>query len=453
MGSGGCLPVLALGILAGMGETIEATRRVVEVRQWLASHQASRRRSASDWYVAVFAYVLVGAMLAAAVSDMTVPLAALPAGADSVMSVLVALVLASSGMIAWLLGPLTVPAPQLWWLYSSPLDRAELLHRPFLKVVAAAVLAGLVVVGLVWLLWAPTAGWVTAAATAPLMGTMLALVVQQHRGSPRVWRAAPVFLIAVVVCRLGWVVAAVLAVSVMVLGVSAWRGLGGMSRFALEAAGRSASSIRGGAISVDSTLLLDLVQGRLSRPARHRLRGAGRGWRALAWVDVQRVASRDTWLMLGGALAADAACVAIAQVAPALTVWAALVLMPILAAGMGTRRRLAFSVGLRRTLPAGRLFSLVSATGAVAVAAVNAVALAVMLTIPGAVMLWAVVTALVLNCAALLGAWRMATTASSDFSTGLVVTEAGVLPAGAMLTMMRGWDLLVTVLFVWQLLT
>ena len=75
------------------------------------------------------------------------------------------------------------------------------------------------------------------------------------------------------------------------------------------------------------------------------------------------------------------------------------------------------------------------------------------MTIPGAVRLWAVVTALVLNCAALLGAWRMATTASSDFSTGLVVTEAGVLPAGAMLTMMRGWDLLVTVLFVWQLLT
>lgn len=198
-----------------------------------------RQRDVWDWYVLTFATVVVGAMTASFVSGVSFPLTMLPAPLmPMVMAAAVTVVGTGVGVVAWLLGPVTVGSAEVWWILSGTVDRGQWLHHPFAKTVCLGALAGLVAAVIVWAAMGPGTGWAVALALTPLTATFLMLLAQQGRTNTHLLLGA-VGLLAVTWSARAWVLVAALATAAVVAGVVGWRGLGNMSRYDLLRVSRS----------------------------------------------------------------------------------------------------------------------------------------------------------------------------------------------------------------------
>ncbi|GAB2496686.1 hypothetical protein GCM10027030_32820 [Luteococcus sediminum] len=295
-----------------------------------------------------------------------------------------------------------------------------------------------------WLALSPGLGWTVAVALTPLSAVLMMLLNQQGLGIGDTG-AVLAALMMVAITTDAWILVAVLVAFVAMAGFQAWRCLGDISRHDLLRAARGRTALTGGAQGADTGLVLDLVSRRTARNPHNRLHGLGRGRRAVAWYDVQRAVLRQPWLLIVGLVVVDLGCVTAMAVAPSLALWPAVVLMPILAAAMTMRRVMASSSGARRNFPAGWTWDAASCSGAATVALVNSLVLAGLLIGVGTALLVALAVSVVLNGAALAGALRLVSTPPPDFATGLVMTEAGAIPLGAILTAARGWDVVVLV--------
>jgi hypothetical protein len=409
----------------------------------LRTRRRVRRLDAWDWYVVTFAVVMVGAMAVSFAAGMVFPLLKLPPPqVPVVMAAVVTVLGAGTAVVSWLLGPVTVAAAEVWWILSGTVDRGQWLRHPLAKLVCLAALAGLVAAITVWALVGPGPGWSVALALAPLAVVLLMVLVQQHTTGPRLVLVVA-GLLAVTLSAQPWVLVAALAAAVAAAGVLAWRGLGSMSSHDLLRTSRGAAALAGGAMGVDTGLELDLVARRTMRQPRRRIRGAGRGRRAVAWIDVQRVLARQPWLVLVGVALSDACCVAVTVAAPTLAPWTALLLMPTLAALMSVRRLTVRSKGALRNLPSGRCWGMATCAGAITVAVANSVVLTALLVGAGVPAGWALGMAVTVSSSALSGAWRLALSTPPDFSSGLVMSDAGAIPLGALLKVVRGWDVVI----------
>lgn len=243
----------------------------------------------------------------------------------------------------------------------------------------------------------------------------------------------------------GFVPLGVLASCVLGLAISErlqLRGFGGLDRIGSTALARAddlRTSLGGASVSFDVRLLADIAMNRTRRPFSGRefgLRASG-PW-ALAWADVLRVSTRETTLLVLGNLLLAAGVVSAVFVSEGLTLAAPLLMLGFACCLTGLRR-LQTSKGL------ARMFPLRSVTLRVALSAVG-VASAILWSLSlGVAALGAGLPALAGVLAlwvALASAVRWCGVLAPDYSMGLIVTEFGVIPLGAVLTSLRGWDLL-----------
>lgn len=303
-----------------------------DIRDWRRGRAtASMVDVLQDVYVALFAVVMLGAMLVNVVvgfrreaDDLCVAAGCL--GARAVLPWLtIAATLAAVLAMARLLGPVfTTPAAGAW-LLSTPVDRGSLLRRRFvvLSAVAAAVVLA-VAVPATALAGLPVRVVVAVGAVVAVLGVGVVAVaaVSQRRGRAGsrwlLWLLLFVTwagLLALAVDEspsfgaglapgVAWVSLVVAAVAVVPLVVAGWRGLARLRRRQLEPGGNLSSGLSGALATLDLALAYDVV---VAHTARIRgtvrsYRGGPRGPLALVWRDVIRLRRRPMPLLVVAAV-------------------------------------------------------------------------------------------------------------------------------------------------------
>ncbi|GAA1389439.1 DUF6297 family protein [Luteococcus peritonei] len=405
-------------------------------RELLALTQpAGRRRGAMEIYVTSFAVLLVAAALGSLASSAVPAAVSSPAALTTLGSGLTIMATLTSLMGGWLTGPLHTTPELAAWLLASPVDRADLLRPQLLRQLVLALLVGLAGTVLLHLATGTAGPWLVSLVLAPPCGWLLAASSQAW--TARGTRSKLVGAVGVVVLLILTRILPAAATLALLAGLCAscgwftWRHLGRLDRFSLATAGRRTDAMMGASLGARQVLMLDLVAARLQRGSR-RLPSTGRGARAVARVDVSRVVFRYPALLLA-LLALDLLAIELpATAAPTLLLAGQTVLLAI---ALGGLRTVLASAGLHRSL----LHSPVWLTaGAAALALSNAVLLGGATLLAGGS---GVTTLLAVALLSLAAAVRLSSAPAPDFSTGLVMTEAGVLPVGALLGAARGWDL------------
>lgn len=302
-----------------------------DIREWRRGRAtASLTDVLQDLYVALFALLMLGAMVANVVvgfrreaDDLCVAAGCL--GARAVLPLLtVTAGLAALLALARLLGPVfTTPAAGAW-LLSTPVDRAALLRRRFvlmslvfagaaalvaLPVTALAGLAPVVVLlttlsvavigaGVVALAAAAQergrreARWLLWLLLATTWGGMLALALDESPSWPAGWGSAATHISVVTL-----LVSVVVTLPVVAAG---WRGLHRLHRRQLEPGGNLSSGLSGALATLDLALAYDVVVAHTARvrgTVRSR-RGGPSGPLALVWRDVIRLSRRPLPLLV-----------------------------------------------------------------------------------------------------------------------------------------------------------
>ena len=431
----------------------------------------------SDGYYAIFAVILVGAMVTNLVLSQSRTVAGCTSAACvSGRSLLPWAVLFGACALAFavsrLMGPVMVSSAEGVWLMEAPISRGRLLRgRLWLAVAGAFLLAGLIG-GLVALLsgLAPmaAAGWALAAGAGASAAVAFGAVEQSHdrtlpvrvlqivsgvlAGAALVtmvaistgWLAAPA---GTLFAELPWILAGLGAAAVIVAGVVAQRRLSHIRRSRLTSGGSLVSGMQGAMFALDLGLARDILVEREAADRGHvrPTKGRGLGLQALVWRDVQRLLRfPKPFAGLVGALlvpyAVDALGLGI--VMPFLS---ALALFMALVPFLGGLRVLSRTQGLARTLP----FSTSAIRSAsMVVPAILAVLWSIAI-LPAALGLgggtprsWpdAAMVALAIGAAGLLGAVRWQTAKPVDFGVPMMATASGAMPPTLMFNLVRGFD-------------
>lgn len=447
-----------------------------EVRHWRRSRaDTSLLEVLGDAYIAVFATLMLGAMAVnLIVQARSATLAACPTTACEAARHLLpwwlpVVVLAATLSVARLFGPLLATPAVASWLLSTPVDRRALL-RPQL---AKAALFGGVATGAITGVIAATAGFtmpaavlfaVTAAAAGVCVVAFAALVqVAGGRAGQvggwllwaLVWAtclALTLDLVPLVANRpasvLGWAVAAAVAAALAVgLSVRVVGALHRAGRSRLVAGGTLLSSMSGALATLDLALVYDIVLARRWR-ARGRVRPVRSGPRgpwALVWRDLLRLRRAPQPLVV----------VAASVLVPylAVTIGAGGAVVP-LSTLTGFIAGLGLCAGLRvvsRTPGLSRSLGLSAATVRAASLAVPATVLVAwgLAVVPavhtGMAIRWsdAVVVGLAVGGAAATAVTRWMTAAPPNYSQPLVSSPAGAIPSTLLISLARGFDVLV----------
>lgn len=421
--------------------------------------QGAERSQPSDWYFRGFALVMGMALgLPLAVGYLPWQLCLwdqCPPLWPWVHLALIPVVAGGWFVFGVLLGPLSADAASLCLLHRQPLSRSVLLssaRRRFLALaggvgallglIVSVTLGGSTLIGLLY-------------AQAGVLGA-LASERRQYRGS--LSSRDPVLCVlgltvaATAAASLlfrpagaGWLflaVAALLVGSLAVLFLARYGGarLDAMPIRSLQIADSHRAAMSGVGLSLDFSSLLDLVYSRVpTATVPHGPRITRLGWSGTALCEAWRSIRCEYRAFIVantafGLLIASAATGLIAS--PFFLVPLAMLASTPLLGGL---RRVTVSAGLERHLPFSSLsirllFSVLAClvTWVWSIAAVTA-AMALgspTLALDLALYLW-------LGLAA---ACRLARTQPPDFARGLVMTELGVVPAGALITVFRGWD-------------
>lgn len=432
---------------------------VSDMRAWLLAHRRRRRTGWIDWYYRTVAVIIVGSMVASLAGGFSFqPLGCAPVSAGCVVALTllpltwtVALtVLVGAG--AALLGPLAVGPATAAWVLALPLDRAETLSPDLGRLILVGTVVGATSGVVLWLLSAGSPVWIAACAAGGALAVVSAVLAQQGGGGTSLARAGVAVSAAwglfgaVMLTQtasptlIASAVTAILASSAWWLGRRARAGLGSMSRFDLARHGRWRSGLAGAASAADAGLVLDLLTHRLAAGRRSRPLGtpAGRGATALAGYEIRR-------LLLGWVAAMILA--AAAPLSPSAMLAASCVVMvPALGLMASSLRMVVRAPGLARAIglsPFAQRAALVSGA-ALAAAAWIAWATVPMLA-SGQPPLATVLLAWATGAAGLAGALRWVSAPTPVFTTGLIMTDLGPVPVGALRSALTGFDVAIPV--------
>ncbi|WP_328322234.1 DUF6297 family protein [Kribbella sp. NBC_00382] len=433
-----------------------------------------------DIYVIVFAIAMLGATGGNVLVNLNDKSAACTSGScswllDTVPYILVPLLVSSMLRALLSIGPVSASRATAFWLLATPVDRGSLLRPSYRLVIIVAAVVGALASAVGWALFG--AAWSTVAEAALLTTVLLLFTTcatvwaQQTAGRSRwalriadgllVVAAVPALLLAfrqeqpsqtAGVAILGfddvkdstlsgapWLLvaglAALLVAAVLIFFTS--RTLGRLDRRTAVAGGDLLAGLAGAAITLDVSLLADVVAGRHWR-LKGRLRSRrGRGANAVAMIhrEFLRVLRWPRRLVIAFALL-------VVPYAVAGTGYD--VLVPIAAglAGFGAVRPL--MDGLRSVC---RSIGLVRALG------FELRELRVIMSVvPGAfAVIWATLAepalgspsvAFAVAAGMLTGAVRQASARPPSYSGPLVASPMGAIPPGLFSTPMRGFDLL-----------
>jgi Family of unknown function (DUF6297) len=450
------------------------------IKDW-RSGRATRNvlQAMGDAYVAVFAAVMIGAMVVNVILKAQRTIAqCTSATCLSARAILpwaafattIAVALAASRLF----GPVLASAAEGFWLLDAPISRAKLLRSRLVAAIAAAFLGGAVTGALISaltgsqlvevLVWA---GATALSAAASVAFAAAQQGIERHRfthlATYLFGLLAVGALFSVVGVAAGWFTLGLsdnvgielglvmIAASVLVLLISAVLAglrLGQIRRTRLLSGGALVSGISGAFFALDIGLARDIVVERraMERGHVHPKRGKGLGLEALIWREWQRLWRFPQPLLVLAATivvpyAADA--LGMSTLTPVL---AALALFGATVPLLNGLRVLTRTGGLARCLP----FSLARIKlASIAVPAILAGIWAVA-TIPaylgfgdGAVhrqVPEAFLIAIATAAAGLLGAVRWTQAKGVDFGAPMVASQAGAFPPGLVTNLFRGFD-------------
>jgi hypothetical protein len=450
------------------------------IKDWRAG-RATRNvlQAMSDAYVAVFAAVMLGAMVVNVILNAQRTIA--QCTSESCLSArtilpwaafaaTVAMALAASRLF----GPVLASAAEGFWLLDAPISRAQLLRSRLVGGVAAAFLGGALIGGLVSALTGSgtTEVMVWAAATAFSAAASVAFAAAQQGVDRHVLTRAATYvfgllgvgaLFSVVGVAAGWfslglsdnlgieIGVIMIAASALVLAASAVLAalrLGQIRRARLLSGGALVSGISGAFFALDIGLARDIVVERraIERGHVHPKRGKGLGIEAIIWREWQRLwRFPQPLLVLAGTIVVPYACDALGM-STLTPVVAALALFGALIPLLGGLRVLTRTGGLARCLPFSLArIKLASIAVPAILAGIWAVATtpaylgfgdgAVQRTVPDASFI-AIATA----AAGLLAAVRWTQAKGVDFGAPMVASQAGAFPPGLVTNLFRGFD-------------
>jgi hypothetical protein len=450
------------------------------IKDWRAG-RATRNvlQAMSDAYVAVFAAVMLGAMVVNVILNAQRTIA--QCTSESCLSArtilpwaafaaTVAMALAASRLF----GPVLASAAEGFWLLDAPISRAQLLRSRLVGGVVAAFLGGALVGGLVSALTGSgtTEVMVWAAATAFSAAASVAFAAAQQGVDRHVLTRAATYvfgllgvgaLFSVVGVAAGWfslglsdnlgieIGVIMIAASALVLAASAVLAalrLGQIRRARLLSGGALVSGISGAFFALDIGLARDIVVERraIERGHVHPKRGKGLGIEAIIWREWQRLwRFPQPLLVLAGTIVVPYACDALGM-STLTPVVAALALFGALIPLLGGLRVLTRTGGLARCLPFSLArIKLASIAVPAILAGIWAVATtpaylgfgdgAVQRTVPDASFI-AIATA----AAGLLAAVRWTQAKGVDFGAPMVASQAGAFPPGLVTNLFRGFD-------------
>jgi hypothetical protein len=450
------------------------------IKDWRAG-RATRNvlQAMSDAYVAVFAAVMLGAMVVNVILNAQRTIA--QCTSESCLSArtilpwaafaaTVAMALAASRLF----GPVLASAAEGFWLLDAPISRAQLLRSRLVGGVVAAFLGGALIGGLVSALTGSgtTEVMVWAAATAFSAAASVAFAAAQQGVDRHVLTRAATYvfgllgvgaLFSVVGVAAGWfslglsdnlgieIGVIMIAASALVLAASAVLAalrLGQIRRARLLSGGALVSGISGAFFALDIGLARDIVVERraIERGHVHPKRGKGLGIEAIIWREWQRLwRFPQPLLVLAGTIVVPYACDALGM-STLTPVVAALALFGALIPLLGGLRVLTRTGGLARCLPFSLArIKLASIAVPAILAGIWAVATtpaylgfgdgAVQRTVPDASFI-AIATA----AAGLLAAIRWTQAKGVDFGAPMVASQAGAFPPGLVTNLFRGFD-------------
>jgi hypothetical protein len=459
-----------------------AIPRSKELRRWM---RKVRRVKAdrSVWqqfesiYVIVFALAMLGATGGNVILNLNDKSASCTSAScgwllDTVPLILIPLLV--SGMLRVLLsiGPVSASRATGFWLLATPVDRASLLRPSYRLVMVGAAVAGALAAVVGWALFGATWSTVGEAAvltTVLLICTACVTVWAQQTGRRSRWSlrvadgllvlaAIPAVVLAVRPPRgesttssgvfgLGpnlarfLIVGAVALVVALALVVVTSRLLDKLSRQSVVAGGDLLAGLAGAAITLDVSLLADVVSGRhwrlVGRAKSHRGRGSRGG--ALIHREFLRILRWPRRLVIGFAL----------------------LVVPYAVAGTGYDVLVPIAAGLAgfiavRPLMDG-LRSVCRSVGLVRALGMELRELRVLMAVvPGLfAVVWAGLAepalgspavAIAVAAGMLSGAVRQASARPPSYSGPLVASPMGAIPPGLFSTPMRGFDLLLVCL-------
>ena len=450
------------------------------IKDW-RSGRATRNvlQAMSDAYVAVFAAVMIGAMvvnvilkaqrtIAQCSSDTCLSARAILPWAAFAAAIAVALAASR------LFGPILASAAEGFWLLDAPISRARLLSSRLVAAIAAAFLGGAVIGALISaltgsglnevLVWA---GATALSAAASVAFAAAQQGIDRHRLTHLVTYIFGVLavgaLFSVVGVAAGWfslgladnvgiqlglIMIAGSALVLAISGILAAFRLGQIRRARLLSGGALVSGISGAFFALDIGLARDIVVERraIERGHVHPKRGRGLGLEAIVWREWQRLwRFPQPLLVLAATIVIPYACDALGM-STLTPVVAALALFGATIPLLGGLRVLTRTGGLARCLPFSLArIKLASIAVPAILAGIWAVATtpaymgfgdgAVQRTVPDATLV-AVATA----AAGLLAAVRWTQAKGVDFGAPMIASQAGAFPPGLVTNLFRGFD-------------
>jgi Family of unknown function (DUF6297) len=450
------------------------------IKDW-RSGRATRNvlQAMSDAYVAVFAAVMIGAMVANVILKAQRTIAQCTSvSCLSARAVLPWAAFAATVAIALavsrLFGPVLASAAEGFWLLEAPISRAKLLGSRLVGAVLAAFLGGALVGGLVsaltgsglieMLVWAGATALSAAASVAfaaaqqgverhvlTRLATYIFAILSIGALFSVVGVAAGWFNLSLsdnVGIELGVIMIVASGLVLLVSAVLAARRLGQIRRARLTSGGALVSGISGAFFALDVGLARDIVVERraIERGHVHPRRGKGLGLEALIWREWQRLLRfPQPLLVLAGTIVVPYAADALGM-STLTPVFAALALFGATIPLLGGLRVLTRTGGLARCLP----FSL--ARIKLASIAVPAILAGIWAALTSAAYLGfgegsvdrtgpeASIMATATAAAGLLAAVRWTQAKGVDFGAPMVASQAGAFPPGLVTNLFRGFD-------------
>ncbi|TCN42717.1 hypothetical protein EV644_102648 [Kribbella orskensis] len=454
-----------------------------ELRRWMRKVRRGKAdrsvwQQFEDIYLVIFALAMLGATGGNVVLNLNDRSAGCTTAScgwllDTVPLILVPLLV--SGMLRVLLsiGPVSASRATGFWLLATPVDRASLLRPSYRLVMVGAVVVGALAAVVGWALFGTnwsTVGEAAVLTTVVLLCTACVTVWAQQtaaRSRRALWVADGLLVLAAVPAlllairpreeaavtstlvdlnngsaQIRLVVISAIAVLVAVaLVVFTSRTLNNLSRQSVVAGGELLAGIAGAAITLDVSLLADVVAGRHWRQVGRVKSRRGRGSRGVAMIhrEFVRVLRWPRRLVIGFAL----------------------LVVPYAVAGTGYDVLVPIAAGLAgfiavRPLMDG-LRSVCRSIGLVRALGMDLRELRVIMSVaPGAfAALWAALATPALGSPAvafavaagmLTGAVRQASARPPSYSGPLVASPMGAIPPGLFSTPIRGFDLLLVCL-------
>ncbi|MDR2896265.1 MAG: DUF6297 family protein [Propionibacteriaceae bacterium] len=441
------------------------------------------RQVLADGYVAVFAAVLVIAMLGGGIYQAQAAAAHCDSNACTVGRTLLPWMAMSAAfcftaLAARVFGPVVASAAEGFWLMAAPIRRGRLLWRRMvgmiLAVLAIAAAFGALLAALTGYAGADIARWAVAVGCGAAGLTALAAMEQTWSRSWLItvvqWLlgvAAVGVIYIIIAVSAGWLsldtpmipsasavmwVAVAGGVLLLACGAVALSRLGLIHRARLVSGGSLVSGMQGAAFALDFGLMRDILVERDSarRGQVRPMRGRGKGLNALVWREAQRLwryPKRILLVVISAFVPYAVAALGFHAFNPFIS---SLVLLVGFVPMLGSMRIMTRTKGLARTLPMSnpqirRAMATVPAIFALLWAIACTPAFWGMSAPHYTSLTQAFLTSLLTAVAGLLAAIRWVSAKSANYSIPMMQTGFGALPPGLILNLIRGFDVAILI--------